>query len=333
MEFGKCGNCGGNLKYDIDKEALFCEYCGQSKKSSKNIELEKLEMDKTKNKGDYIEDILFAKCENCGAGIIYEDMELTFECPYCKTSNLLKIEDTNGLIPQGIVPFKITDEEAKAIFEKAVNKKMRKNRDEIIKTANIYKVYAPYFFFDMTVGYIQFENVEEIEYKHISSYSRKCKKYKEIYKSEKKENMPILANDRDIPKEASKVAKFKSEDIVSFDEKYLAGYNAEKPTLSLLRAFGEAQNELRKEIKERSIYTRTWDHNFGKGKWSYLLLPIYIVSYQNKEKYECFYINGCNGEFYTKRKKVSYEIKKAIRDLGWYIIAILAYIIWRLTLN
>lgn len=327
MEFGKCENCGGNLKYDIDKEALFCEHCGQSQKSAKNIKLEKSEMDKNKNKGDYIEDILFAKCKNCGAGIIYEDMELTFTCPYCKTNNLLKIEDTNGLTPQGIVPFKINDEEAKAIFEKVVNKKMRKNKDEIIKTANIYKVYAPCFFFDMTVSYIQFENVEEAEYNHISSYSGKCKKYKELFKSEEKENIPILANDRDIPKEATKVVKFKREQIVTFDEKYLAGYNAEKPTLSLLRAFGEAQNELSKEIKESSIYNRTWEHNFGKGKWSYLLIPIYIVSYQNKEKYECFYINGNNGEFYTKRIKSKYETRKAIMGFVESIITILFYIL------
>jgi len=324
LDFGKCDNCGGNLKYDIDKESLFCEHCGQSQKSSKNIELEKSEMDKTKNKGDYIEDILFAKCQNCGAGIVYEDMELTFECPYCKTSNLLKIEDTNGLTPQGIIPFKINDEEAKAIFEKVVNKKIRKNRDEIIKTANIYKVYAPCFFFDMTVHCMQFEKVEDIEFKHIYSYSRKSKNIHK-HKHKEKEDIAVLANDRDIPKDASKVAKFKPEDIVAFDEKYLAGYNAEKPTLSLLRAFGEAQNELSKEF-----YSDSYEYNFGKGEWIYLLIPMYIISYKNKEKYKCFYINGSTGELHNRKTKNKYKTKKVGTDFGeciWYIIGILLGII------
>jgi len=333
LEFGKCENCGGNLKYDIDKESLFCEHCGQSQKSSKNIELEKSEMDKTKNKGDYIEDILFAKCQNCGAGIVYEDMELTFECPYCKTSNLLKIEDTNGLTPQGMVPFKINDQEAKEIFEKVVNKKMRKNSDEIIKTANIDKAYVPCFFFDI-----------EINSKRSTAFFKKNKQkligYKEF--SKKKENIPILANDRGIPKDITKVVEVKCEDIITFDEKYIAGYRAEKSTLSLLRAFGEAENELSEEIeikdKELSltpiihdVIENSYEHNFEKGRWSYLLIPIYIVSYRNKEKYECFYINGCNGKFYTRRIKEKgtkiQEIRKTLMALARVIKSAISVVI------
>lgn len=111
----ECPNCGGNLKFHIPSQQLFCAHC-ESRFDPYSIHKETDTVD-----GDCFETNVFL-CPQCGGEMISGDNDATSFCSYCGSANILSGRISREKRPRFIIPFKKTKEDCK----KAYAQKMRK---------------------------------------------------------------------------------------------------------------------------------------------------------------------------------------------------------------
>lgn len=109
----ECPNCGGNLKFEIASQKMFCAYCES-----------RLEPGEVEKDGDATEsfEVNVFQCPQCGGEMFSGDTDATAFCSYCGSANILTPRISHEKRPQYIIPFKKTKEDCK----KAYARKMRK---------------------------------------------------------------------------------------------------------------------------------------------------------------------------------------------------------------
>lgn len=110
----ECPNCGGNLKFDIASQQLFCAHC------ESYIDPYAMKKETDALEGDYFETNVFL-CPQCGGEMYSSDTDATAFCSYCGSANILTPRISREKRPKYIIPFQLTKEDCK----KAYTKKMR----------------------------------------------------------------------------------------------------------------------------------------------------------------------------------------------------------------
>ena len=112
MKAFTCPYCAGAVRFDIGGNSVQCEYCGSTvTREDYQKYLDKYSLYKT----------VELVCPQCSASILsYDDTVSTF-CSYCGSSVVFSkrvIEETR---PDGIMPFKVTKDEALAAYRKRLD--------------------------------------------------------------------------------------------------------------------------------------------------------------------------------------------------------------------
>ena len=116
-----CPQCGAPAKFDIKLQKYTCAYCGsqvgiseaqKQKQGFRKIQKEKMNNTVRKYR------LYQGSCTGCGAVVVFEENEALSNCAFCGRS-LIRSEylDTERM-PESIIPFALTQEEAKALFAK-----------------------------------------------------------------------------------------------------------------------------------------------------------------------------------------------------------------------
>ena len=113
----KCPNCGGTLTYDPSAGKLQCSLCQKYETISYGTN------DDVKVKGIAYKEILnsnrgtpgdkckLLSCDNCGAELIYNSVQVSGSCPFCGSTNIVSVARTGSIMsPNGIIPFSIAGE-------------------------------------------------------------------------------------------------------------------------------------------------------------------------------------------------------------------------------
>ena len=138
----ECPNCAYNLRFNIERQKLFCEACG--------TELSPYEVVKDRDaeeREDY--EVTIFTCPQCGGQIISEDNEAAAFCSFCGGSTILDSRISNAKRPEYIIPFTKTKKDCAASYTKMVNKSLfmpskLKSRDNIESFRGIYIPYWMY---------------------------------------------------------------------------------------------------------------------------------------------------------------------------------------------
>ncbi len=103
----ECPNCGGNLKFEIASQKMFCAYC--------ESRLEINEVEKETDTTDTYEVNVFL-CPQCGGEMLSGDTDATAFCSYCGSANILTPRIAREKRPKYIIPFKKTKEDCKKAY-------------------------------------------------------------------------------------------------------------------------------------------------------------------------------------------------------------------------
>ena len=120
----KCPNCDGGLVFDPQSGTYACEYClSKFTQEELEVESESAESVETEESTDSQQSATVYHCPSCGAEIITDETTAATFCFYCHNPIVLagKLEGT--YLPDGIIPFKITKEEAETKFLEWIQKK------------------------------------------------------------------------------------------------------------------------------------------------------------------------------------------------------------------
>jgi DNA-directed RNA polymerase subunit RPC12/RpoP len=147
----KCPSCGATLAFDPATGGLVCNFCGAS------VALNT--MPAAPGIGYTLEDLNYTAgqhylrmvnklivCGTCGGTFVADQSAMSGLCPYCGSNSITETTSSGMLEPTGVIPFKISKEQAQAMFKDWVVKRKMAPMD-IAKNAEITDltgVYVPY---------------------------------------------------------------------------------------------------------------------------------------------------------------------------------------------
>lgn len=314
----KCPNCDGGLVFDPESGTYACEYC-LSKFTQEELEVESqsetetaepVEPAESEESTDSKQDAVMYHCPSCGAEIITDETTAATFCFYCHNPIVLAGKLEGKYLPDGVIPFKITKEEATEKFLEWIGKKKFTPRGFYSKS-NIEKmsgVYFPYWLYDCEVDSsmngtakdIRIWRVGDIEYTETKTYR--------IRRAGK-------VSFRHLPKTALQKAQnallkgifpYEFGALEKFHMGYLAGFQAEKRDIEKDNYIEEikkevsefAEKRIRDTITGRNTFIADSQHyHITKGDFSYVLLPVWVLTYKAKGGDICYFaMNGQTGE-------------------------------------
>ena len=340
----QCRSCGGTSNYDPKSGHLKCTYCGNeeeilNEKRDVSHPLEEYQalVDKLTPQENAAahEGHTVMECKNCGACIEWDDVSTAQICPYCASSIVLMERQEEQLMPDGVIPFAVDKEEVQSIFRKWLEGKWLApgSLKRLAERGSIQSVYIPYWCFDANVS----ANYEAEGGKNYTRYVTNAKGEKEAvvetvwydvdgYIERDYDDVVIIGSQSLDRVLAQDIKRFATSSSYPYDERYLAGFNAERYSVDMPVAHVEAQDVMRDWLEEsianavRSNYDEVrnirFDPVYNNEQYKQLLLPVYATAYQFKNNVYQVLINGETGQ-------ISGEYPKSYIKIALIVMAIL----------
>ncbi|GIG55520.1 TFIIB-type zinc ribbon-containing protein [Demequina activiva] len=253
--------------------------------------------------------LITIKCTGCGSEVVV-DTERTLEarCHWCRS--ILSINDKipNGAVPDGILPFHVTKQDAMARIGEFAGKRtffaLKKFREEF-KADNVLGVYLPYMTVDGNVNARLHGQGEVLTRKYTvqtGKNSRTTYYDADVYdvvrdfdlhiddliveSSATRSNIDNRSNTNNI---INSLLPFDVKNMVAFDSNYLGEASAEKRDLNIDDVARKAHSQFltmaRESIRDDITgYDRgvRWTHeemDVHGSRWASLFLPIWLYSY------------------------------------------------------
>ena len=308
-------------------------------------------------------DVITLKCESCGAEVVIDTASSTqARCHWCR--NTLSINDVvpNGAVPDVLLPFSISKEEAQEKIEKFVSQRRKFAHPKFAReftTENICGVYLPYMLVDVN-GHMRLAGEGEIEtnsYKVKDDDGEHMEYDVDTYHIER--DYDITIDDLAIESSSDKldyksktkttniinsILPFDTENCVKYNANYLKGYTSEKRDTNVegLKDVTDAQSA---DVARLAILDTLMDYDRGvcwkdedftvKGDaWKAAYLPVWLYSYlQVKGKKQLLHYVAVNAR--TKETMGSVPInygKLFFASVLVEIFSIFAAVIFRIIL-
>ena len=277
-------------------------------------------------------------------------------CHWCRSILSINSQIENGSVPDAVLPFSLTREQAREKIDQFVGKRKFFANSTFKKeftTNNIMGVYFPYLLVDANChGLFQGEGGEVARSYRISKgkNSKGEEEYEEVYDINLynvEREFDITIDDLSIESSEDKLDKknknkttniinsvmpFDTENCVKYKANYLVGYSSEKRDVNVSNIEEKVNYELR-DIARHALKQKKKKYDSGvawkqetlaiNGKqWVSAYLPVWLYSYQtSKNKLHYIAVNGRTGE--TMGSVPINESKLAIISILIFVLSIL----------
>lgn len=312
----KCPKCGASdVTYLDDKQKLICNYCSyefdkpqiKDKKKAAHLQgdvrgsaTEKIHKDAN--------NIVTIQCDGCGAEIVVNTEDtLTAKCHWCGSDLSINHQVDNGIVPDELLPFQITQEQAYESILKYVDGKLAFTTSDFknnLKKENVRGVFFPYLVFDSKAR-CNFKGVGEhttrVHHDDDDTYYDA-----DVYRVEREfdlivEGLTIESNSERLNKFDNKqkndvinaIMPFDTENCIQFNAKYMSDYAYEKRDLDIenieTKVKVQVHDIARKQLNvSLGLYDRgvRWDReemSFTGNQWLSAYLPVWLYSSKDKK--------------------------------------------------
>lgn len=289
-----CSNCSGKLIFNPASQKLDCVSCG-SKFRPEDVE------DKDARLHTKYYNTRVYTCSHCGAEVITSDSEASTFCVYCGNPAIVFSRISEEYMPDGLIPFKVTKEEAirniSANFMK--NPFVPQEIKSKVTADNLRGIYVPYW-------------IINAEYTEADLISGDVKRGKTTYREHfsragdvELQNVPIdgsrMLND-DVSR---KLEPFYLEDSTAFDEDYLNGFYSNTSDLSYFDLKKSAAGRCHKLFSDEVLKTvkaknKKIDNSI---QWIdieddplYMMMPVWFFTFRHGNKPYTILVNGQTGK-------------------------------------
>ncbi len=260
------------------------------------------------------EDLVTFKCSSCGAEVVVDTANtMQARCHWCRHILSVNEQIPNGSVPDTLLPFKVTKEEAETIIADFVNKRKFFANPKFKKefaTNNIMGVFFPYMLLDVN-SHANFRGEGEhqtrayqveVGNRDANGHAMRQTVYDaDVYYVERDFDLTIQGlsiesnshNLNEVDNETNNIINaimpFDTENCVKFSANYLKGFTSEKRDVNIddLRdtAYEQSKDIARYACNDTlSLYDRgvRWDAetlNVLGEQWTSAYLPVWLYSY------------------------------------------------------
>ena len=326
----RCPSCSApDMRFDAEQQLMLCDHCGhllQPPKSEGSAAIVEYDLEQglaqaARGLGT-AEPRRTAACEECGAKVSFAGKATTGCCDFCGSQRLLEqAADTTLIRPESLVPFKIAQNKASALFREWIKGLWFRPSDlkHKAKMTEIQGVYVPYWTFDAHVesewtaeaGYHYYET-EYYEDEEGKERERKVlrTRWEPAWGGREDDFDDVLAcASKGLPVAlADRLTTFDTRALQPYQPEFLSGWKAEEYALELNEAWKHAVGKMERQQDSRCAGDVPGDtqrflnvtNRFSEETFKHVLLPIWISAYRYKDQVYRFLVNGQSGEVQGK---------------------------------
>lgn len=249
------------------------------------------------------------ECNNCGATILLDPKSLTHVCPFCGSSSVVQHAfDHDKMRPRYLVPFTVESQPAMSNIKDWLGSSWMTPSD-LQKRAGLDEltgIYLPYWTFTATTS-----ATWKAEVGHTRT-RRDSKGRTQTYTVWKWESGSVRLPIRDLlvagtaklnQRLLDEVDQFNLGSLVEYEPSYLAGFNAQTYDIGLDTAWSSGREIMRDQTKSAcyqqastsKVRNFSMNLDYADEVWRYVLLPVYLTTYQYDGKAFSVMVNGQSG--------------------------------------
>ena len=296
----KCPNCDGGLIFDPSSQKYHCEFC------LSDFTQEELDVPEPEDS----QAVLYT-CPSCGAQIVTDETTAATFCYYCHNPVVLSGKLTGRFAPDYVIPFQIDRDKAKEIFAGWIAKK-KYVPDAFYSGRQIETmtgVYFPYWLYGCRV-----DGMLDAQGKKLRTWTTGNMRYTEtqVYDVRRQGTMEVDHVARNGLRKANRqlvdgVLPFRMDEKKKFSMGFLSGFLAENRDMEKEQFVVDVQTEVR-EFALQSLQSQAGNYDSMNIRqreaklmdevWSYALLPVWTLTYNDKARGQIFFfaLNGQTGK-------------------------------------
>ena len=298
------------------------------------------------------------KCTGCGAEVtVNTENAMTARCHWCRHVFGVNEQVANGAVPDAVLPFHISKEDAVARIRQFVDKRRLfalKEFKEQFTPENVLGVYLPYMIVDgnTSVDVAGKAEIKTREYTQGSGDKKKTYYDADVYgvqrhvdftvddlpleSSRERGNMDTRSNTNNI---INTILPFDTKNAVKWNASYLAGLSSEKRNLDVeklrprleeaLLSIGRSQVEASVQRYDRGVRWERERVSVHGTRWVAMYLPVWLYSYQQPGSGMVHYIavNGRTGETMGSVPVQQWKLLLAAITVGTFLESIALWIV------
>ena len=296
----ECPNCGGNLKFYIPLQRMYCKFCDSN---FDPYEFDTKDKDGVESKN--YETTIFT-CPECGGEIESTDNETTGFCPFCGGSTIFYQRLSKELKPDYVIPFTKTKEDCKEAYLKAAKKAffLPKEYKDAKYIDGFRGIYMPYWSYDVSQnGPVSFKGEKThrsgdyIIHDHYDISGDMDSEY---------DGITFDASSSFSDDISEKLAPFDVKKEVPFTAGFLSGFYSDRADVgkglyqSEARTFAndrtKAKLEKEPQLSGLSLKIKQNDIKSDITKTGRVLFPVWFMSYRKNDRIAYATVNGQTGK-------------------------------------
>lgn len=317
----KCDACGGTMDFAPATGQLLCPYCGctkvikvkEEKFVAKELDFSSMAEGNTCDWGTETKTVV---CKGCGAETVYQAKDIANSCPYCGSNQVMEAGAAKVMAPGGVVLFRIDAKGASQCFKNWIGRQFfcPRQAKQSARPKAFQGLYIPYWTFDAKTS---------------SQYSGQYGRHKTVKVDGKTvtktdwyntsghfsinfDDVLVCAAADKNQQMLERIEPYDTKQVVEYKPEYMAGFVAESYTVKAKTAWERAKAKIASTIRDGICNKIQRDHNTSQARvlnvqtsyadvtYKYLLLPVWVSSFQYSGKIYQFMINGQTGEVYGK---------------------------------
>ena len=310
----KCPACGGAMEFDIKEQKLKCLYCdtvmslaeyhavAEKAKDNKVSQKEADQAGFDQEKSVYI-------CESCGGEIVADKQTGATSCPFCGNHVVFKEIFEEGRVPDYVIPFQMSKEDAKQAYRSFV--KNKRLLPKVFSAENhideIKGVYIPFWLYDTEVSVdVNYEGTTH-KFWSDSNYNYTDTSFYEIRRKGSMEftHVPVDGSEK-MPNDLTEsIEPFLMKGLQPYDGGFLAGFLANRYDVDEQAAKERALERIQKGAEDvvrgtvsgyDSVRTLSSQIMPEQVAAKYALYPVWLLTTTWKDAHYLFAMNGQTGK-------------------------------------
>lgn len=331
----KCPNCGASTRFDVAAGGVVCEHCGFS------VSVDSAHVGRRAKEFEFtLETLRRAEhgwgmerrelhCDSCGAELVVAEGALTATCAFC-ASNKVNVRTTpsDKLRPRFLVPFKMKIDTIHSRVREWLGKGWYHPAELTAKVLvdRFVGIYLPFWTFDARI-YSRWR----AQLGHTRTYrdrngNRRTKiewRWRSGQVTVDVDDYLFCGSSHISARILGLIQPFNLHALETYSPDYLAGWHAQAYDINLPDAWEAAKTEMRERAKDacyrdiNNSHVRNFSMNadFADESWRYILLPVYLASYEFEDTVFQVMVNGQTGKVAGQKPVAWWKIWLAVAGM------------------